>query len=185
MNVKIVDRYGLSEVSFRKHEQMLAEIARGSQTINPTMLVKPGKASSLKVALRDAIISFRRYGWKSNLIPEGYNFEGVKIRELVNGMVEVLNPIADRKAALQKVEQFSASVVIKNGEVTGWSQKTQPAKFLYVNRDNADTVFSQMVEDKLNGFDNLVIVNPAASDLKETWSMLEWELLNEGFYRVT
>ncbi len=81
-------RRGLRERHFRKFEKILASAARTSRMV---MDPAPRKAWTFMTGLSDARTGFCRYGYESKVIPKDYNLYNIKLQEMDDGTVLLLN----------------------------------------------------------------------------------------------
>ncbi len=94
--LKFKPRAGLGEMAFRKYEKIIADACKGSFEIDPITCNPPLKASSFAVGLRDALKGFKTYDYASTMIPPAYEVNRIKVRELEDGTVAILNDYADK-----------------------------------------------------------------------------------------
>jgi len=86
--VKTLPRYDLQERAFRKYEAAIAEACKGSVVITPPIKMS---AYSYMVRFRDACLGYRRYGYKSDMIPPGYDLTMLKPEVCADGKVLIRN----------------------------------------------------------------------------------------------
>lgn len=111
----LLPRFELREDQFRRYEQDLADACYASKVVDPARYAGKKKrtpsAHTLAVRLRDAKLAYRVYGYKSTLIPTGYDLENITVRETADGRVLLSNKKADIQRAVHASSNPSPSVV--------------------------------------------------------------------------
>lgn len=127
MNTKVEEkpRYSQSEEAFRRYESYIGQATKGSLEINPKLLPKAMKSSSLAVGIREAIGGYRKYGYWSQVIPPRYDMRRIRVVELTNGNVMLKNEYEEEMARLNKVEEMKTLLVDMNGNIVAMNQKTE------------------------------------------------------------
>ena len=117
-------RYSQSEESFRRYESYIGQATKGSLEINPKLLPKAMKQSSLAVGIREAIGGYKRYHYHSKVIPLGYEMRRIRVVELVNGNVLLKNEYEEEMGRVKMVEDIKTLAVDVNGRIMAMNQQT-------------------------------------------------------------
>lgn len=113
----------MRESAFRKYEEWIAQATKGSVIIDPMTLSRPVKASSFKVALREAIRAAKLFKYNSIKIPVDFDYGRLKVQELSDGRVRIFNEYQDRKNHLQSKVEEKSVIVDLDGNVAHSNQK--------------------------------------------------------------
>jgi len=95
--LRFAPRFDLREKAFRNYESYIARAYReGSYTLDPKReRLKNDRRSisarSFCIRFRDAILGYTRFSYTSDLIPAGKSLMHIKAKELLNGMVRIIN----------------------------------------------------------------------------------------------
>jgi len=123
--VEVKPRYSMSEEAFRKYEEYIGIATKGSFEVNPLSLPKPLKQSTLAVNLREAIRGLKKYGYRSKVVPIGYELGRIRVLELTNGNVWLRNEYADQMGKVEKRLELKSIVVDANGAIVKLNQKVE------------------------------------------------------------
>lgn len=99
--MRFAPRFDLREKAFRNYEKYIVRAyEEGSYTIDPKRerLMADRRsitARSFCIRFRDAILGFSRYGYSCSAIPKGTALTHIKAKELLNGMVRIINTQKD------------------------------------------------------------------------------------------
>lgn len=118
-------RYSQSEESFRRYESYIGQATKGSLEINPKLLPRAMKQSSLAVGIREAIGGYRKYNYWSKVIPQRYEMRRIRVVELTNGNVLLKNEYEEETARMTRVEEIKTLAVDVNGRIMAMNQKTE------------------------------------------------------------
>ena len=117
-------RYSQSEESFRRYESYIGQATKGSLEINPKLLPKAMKQSSLAVGIREAIGGYKKYNYWSKVIPQRYEMRRIRVVELTNGNVMLKNEYEDETARMTNAEEIKTLAVNVNGKIMAMNQQT-------------------------------------------------------------
>ena len=121
--IELKVRESINETSFRRYEGWIGDATKGSVSVDPMMLPKPKKQASFAVGLREALRGYKRYHYKSEKIPFGYDMSRIQVLELKDGKVMLRNEYEDRSNTLRAKEGMMSLHVDKNGVIVAQNQK--------------------------------------------------------------
>lgn len=88
--INALPRLTLREKAFRKYERYIARALKESYTLDPFAEMNL-RAHSFVLGFKDATLGFKRYGYDSILIPKGADFRVLRLYELSDDSVSIVN----------------------------------------------------------------------------------------------
>lgn len=95
---ELLPRWELREAQCRRFENLIAQACGGSLVVTPqewyetsTCRGKGMSARTMVLRFNDAVLGFRRYGYESGVIPQGFNLKNISAKEYSHGKVFIEN----------------------------------------------------------------------------------------------
>jgi hypothetical protein len=145
-------RPAMSETAFRNYEKWIARATKGTYIVDKEML-NGTKGSSWVVGFNEARRGYKRFHYKSEVIPLNYDLSKIKVKVGVDGRVLVENKWEEDKARDSVSTKLAIQTVniASNGELLHWTSKEKP---------DVEIVAPERVDELIAGIKNGEIKAP-------------------------